>query len=317
MIAVSGIFKVFTITEDDQDTRLDTFLAEFEEISVSRSQIRKAIERGEVLVDGSPASKAGLKLRIGDRIECRIQSPEMPDLTPEDIPLTILHEDQDVMVLVKAAGMVVHPAAGHPRGTLVNALLHHCQQLSDPLPGTGGGLRPGIVHRLDKDTSGVMVVARSDRAMRSLSTQFAAHTIDRRYLALAWAKNLDDAGTFDTGHGRHPKHRKRFTGSGPRRAVTHWEVLERFHNGAALIACRLSTGRTHQIRVHLAEGLAPILADPLYGNALSRTRHIDRQALHAELLGFDHPSGTRVVFRAPPPEDFQHALDVLRLGKAL
>ncbi len=310
---------MFTVGDDDQDERLDTFLADRDEVPISRSQIRKAIDRGEIVVGGLPASKAGLRLRTGDTIECRITNPDRPDLNPEDIPLDILHEDGDVLVLTKPAGMVVHPAPGHPNGTLVNALLHHCQALSSPLPfGQQGHLRPGIVHRLDRDTSGVMVVARSDQAMRSLGAQFAAHSIDRQYLGLvANARRLDDAGTFSTGHGRHPGDRRRFIGQGPRSAVTHFKVVERFTSGAALVACRLEPGRTHPIRVHLSEAGAPILADDMYGSALSQTRHIDRQALHAELLGFDLPDGRRLRFEAPPPPDFQHALDVLRSGQPL
>ncbi len=317
MISQEGIYTILGIAKDDVGQRLDAFLTLQDEIPVSRSQLRKAIDKGQVLLNGQPAPKAGIKLRLGDQIECKIDPPETPDLTPEDIPLNILHEDDDVLVLIKPAGMVVHPAPGHPRGTLVNALLHHCQNLSTPRRGDGAHLRPGIVHRLDKDTSGVMVVARSDRAMRALAAQFADHSIDRLYLALAWAKNLDDKGTFSTGHGRHPKHRRRFTGQGPRRAITHFEVRERFDSRTALVACRLETGRTHQIRMHMAEGGAPILADPLYGDARSQTRRIERQALHAGLLGFEHPDGRRLRFEAPLPQDFQSALDVLRSGKSL
>lgn len=318
MIRQDDIFEVFIAELDDVGERLDNFLADRDELALSRSQLRKAIERGEVSVNGRPAAKAGVKLREGDRVECSIQLPGLPSLTPEAIPLEILHEDDDVLVLVKAAGMVVHPAAGHPGGTLVNALLHHCQALSHAKDGPDGHLRPGIVHRLDKDTSGVMVVARSDRAMRSLSAQFAAHTIERRYLALAWARGLSDSGTFDTRHGRHPRHRRRFTGQqGTRRAVTHYQVLERFDAPAALVACRLETGRTHQIRMHMAEGHAPILGDPLYGDARAQTRWMTRQALHAEVLGFDHPAGHRLRFEAAPPADFQATLDALRSGKTL
>ena len=211
--------------------------------------------------------------------------------------------------------MVVHPSPGHPDGTLVNALLHHM----DDLAGIGGELRPGIVHRIDKDTSGALAVIKPDElAHRTSPEQFRRHDIERRYHALVFDQGLDDRGTFETLHGRDPNHRVRFTGrvERGRRAVTHWRVLERFDSQAALVECRLETGRTHQIRMHFADDHCPLLGDQLYGGRATRdNRLIDRQALHAHTLGFEHLDGQHVHATAPYPDDFAHALDALRDGK--
>jgi len=290
--------------------RLDTFLTDLEELAFSRSQLQRAIADGEVLLNGAAARKAGVKLREGDAIACRILPPPLPSLDPEPIPLDILFEDELVLVLDKPAGMVVHPAPGHPRGTLVNALLHHCQELAEV---GESAFRPGIVHRLDRDTSGVMVVCKSNVAHRHLAAQFAQHTIERRYLCLCLGAALADEGTFDTRHNRHPTQRLKFTGRGSsgRRAITHFRVIERLDASIALVACTLETGRTHQIRMHLAEAGAPILGDELYGDARTRTRLLDRQALHADLLGFEHPDGRWLRFRAPLPDDLRGAIQTL------
>ena len=310
-----GIFEDLTAGPDDADARLDVFLTQA--LPLSRARVQHAIEAGEVLLRGVPASKSGVKLRAGDLISCRIPPPPQPDLTPENIPLEFLHQDDDLVVLLKPAGLVVHPAPGHPSHTLVNALLYHFQHVAPPLDGAQAVFRPGIVHRLDKDTSGVMVAARSARAQASLAEQFAAHTIERRYLALVLGVHLESGTVFDTGHSRHTQDRRRYTGQKDtaRRAITKVEVLEKHPSKTSLLACTLQTGRTHQIRMHLAEHHAPILGDVLYGGARAQTKLIARQALHAEVLGFQHPDGRWLRFEAPPPADFQAALDALRAGK--
>lgn len=214
----------------------------------------------------------------------------------------------------KPAGMVVHPSPGHASGTLVNALLHHF----DELPVIGNALRPGIVHRIDKDTSGAMVVTKSDAAHRHLSDLFKTHDIDRTYHALVFGPGLADHGTFNTLHGRDPNHRMRYTSRvrEGRHAVTHFQVRERFHHGVCLVECRLETGRTHQIRMHLSEANAPILADPIYGGkAAQEARIIARLALHARTLGFVNVDGNKVFCEAPYPVDFENALTNLRAGK--
>jgi len=251
-----------------------------------------------------------------------VPPPEPLELVAEAIPLAILFEDADVIVIDKPAGMVVHPSAGHATGTLVNALLHHCTDLA----GIGGVLRPGIVHRLDKDTTGVMVATKTDRAHASLTAQFAAKSrgdaagaIERAYLAITSPAPPAATGTLRTEYGRHPIHRKKFSSkvASGKSAVTHWEVIERLHE-AALVRFVLQTGRTHQIRVHAADHGWPLLGDPVYGHkprderVASVARALGRQALHAAMLAFAHPvTGVRMVFEAPLPADFATALAAL------
>ena len=290
--------------------RLDVALARLEP-TLSRAQVQRLIEQGEIKVAGA-ASKPAHKLRAGERIEGSVPEPVPARLSPQAIPLVILHEDADLVVIDKAAGMVVHPAAGHAQGTLVNALLHHCRDLS----GIGGELRPGIVHRLDKDTSGVLVVAKHDRAHRALAAQWKLHSIDREYLAFVRGAPRTDSGTVDAPIGRHPTDRKRMSTRARvgRNAVTHWRVEERLRE-ATLLRVRLETGRTHQIRVHLASIALPVLGDPVYGGgrALPQARTIARQALHAAVLGFTHPTtGERVRFESPLPADLLALLESLR-----
>ncbi len=298
-----------------EGTRLDIYLRDRDEPSESRSQVKKRIDRGEVSLNGETATKGGHFLEPGDTIRWEYEPPRDPDLEAQDLPVTIVHEDDALAVVEKPAGMVVHPAPGHPDGTLVNALLHHL----DELAGVGGELRPGIVHRIDKETSGVMVVTKSDEAHRDLAEQFKEHTIERRYHALIYDGGLDDEGTFDTWHGRDPDHRMRYSGDidKGRRAVTHYEILERFETDACLVECRLETGRTHQIRMHFYETNAPILGDSLYGgNSTSRTALLDRQALHARALAFDHPDdGDRLQVEADYPDDMGEAIERLRAGE--
>lgn len=297
----------------DEGRRLDTYLRDVDEPSETRSQVKKRIDRGEVSVNGETASKGGVRIEEGDEVRWDYEPPTEPDLEPQDLPLEFLYEDDDLAVVMKPSGMVVHPGPGHPDGTLVNALLYHLEDLS----GVGDEIRPGIVHRLDKETSGALVVSKTDRAHHHLAAQFKEHTIERVYHALIFGAGLDDEGTFETGHRRDPSNRMRYTGQegGDRRAVTHYRVRERFRTGAALVECRLETGRTHQIRMHFYEANAPVLGDSMYaGRSTSNATVIDRQALHARVLGFEDPDGEHRRFVADYPEDFRDALEHLRGG---
>ncbi len=278
------------------------------------------IDGTAVTVNGESA-KAGRKLKDGDEVRVELPPPAPARAEPQAIPLDILHEDADLIVIDKPPGLVVHPAPGHPNGTLVNALLAHCHDLS----GIGGELRPGIVHRLDKDTSGIMVATKNDAAHLALARAFADKStgeLVREYLAVVAPPPRLDAGSFDTLYGRHPVHRKRFSSKVARgkRAVTHWRVEERLGDRAALVRCRLETGRTHQLRVHFADHGSPIVGDPMYARrprdpALAEAAAaLGRQALHAARLELVQPtSGERLVFERPPPADMQALLSTLRV----
>ena len=290
----------FVIEEDRAGGRVDAVLAGLAD--VSRSEVRRWIDADRVVVEGAPVRPSRI-LELGDRVEARPPRPVRMDLSPEPIPLRILHEDAWLIVLDKPAGLVVHPAPGHPGGTLVNALLAHCGDLA----GIGGVLRPGIVHRLDRGTSGVMVVAKSDEAHRRLSAQFAAHSIERRYRTFVRGLPTADQGRIDRPIGRHPQDRKRMsveTRAG-RPARTRWRVLRRYPEaGVSELEIRPETGRTHQIRVHLAAAGLPLVGDAVYGRARGRDAALGRPALHAEILGFDHPEdGSRRQFEAELPHD--------------
>lgn len=300
--------------------RLDRFL-DTELPDLSRSALKRLIEDEQVLLDGKPA-KAGYKLRGGEQIQVMIPPPVPTEALPEAIALEILYEDADLVVIDKPAGMVVHPAAGHRGGTLVNALLHHCGDLA----GIGGELRPGIVHRIDKDTSGVIVVAKNDQAHQHLAAQFKAHSIERRYVALVHGLVQNTQGTIDKPIGRHPTQRKKMSTRcrQGRRAVTHWSVLRRYdRDRLTLLELRLETGRTHQIRVHFADLNLPLVGDPMYSttsriNGLpdtairKLTSQLQRQALHARVLAFDHPrTGERLTFSSPIPADLTRVLQAL------
>jgi 23S rRNA pseudouridine1911/1915/1917 synthase len=302
--------------------RIDAVIAEV--TTLSRAVAQRLIDDGHVKLGDKVVAKAGQRLRAGDAIEVVVPSPEPIELVAEDIPLVVVHEDADVIVIDKPAGLVVHPAAGHPRGTLVNALLYHCRDLG----GIGGVLRPGIVHRLDKDTSGVMVVAKTDRAHAALSDAFAAKSrgepggLLREYLGIAAPAPTATSGTIRTLHARHPSDRKRFSSkvSSGKSAVTHWEVVEPLEH-AALVRFRLETGRTHQIRVHAADAGWPLLADTLYGRPPKQLATVaaalGRQALHAAVLAFDHPvSGAPLRFDSPLPADLATALAALRATRS-
>lgn len=304
----------FPIDEEDAGVRLDVFLAEQDDPPLTRSQVRRCIDSGEVHVD-EKIVKAGHKLKVGEVVSWAHAPPSPPSLEAQDIPLSILYEDSNLAIVDKAFGMVVHPSFGHPDGTLVNALLHH---MGDELSEAGDALRPGIVHRIDKDTSGAIVITKTDTAHRHLSELFRTHDIERAYHALVIDHGLDDSGTFATLHGRDPKNRFRFTGNVPRgkHATTHFKVLERFTQGVALVECRLETGRTHQIRMHFFDANCPLLGDQLYGGKASQSnRLIERQALHARTLGFVDHVGKEISVTAPYPDDFASALQALRDGK--
>ena len=308
------------VDADRAGGRLDAVIAA-SVAELSRAQVQRLIEDGRVQVGGSIAAKS-VRVREGDTIDVTVPAPEPLEVLPEPIPLVVLFEDADLIVIDKPAGLVVHPAAGHASGTLVNALLHHCKDLS----GIGGVLRPGIVHRLDKDTSGVMVATKTERAHAALTAAFAAKSrgeqggLERTYLAITSPAPPSASGTLRTLYGRHPIHRKKFSSkvTTGKSAVTHWHVVEPLAD-AALVRLRLETGRTHQIRVHAADHGWPLVGDPTYGHK-PRTellaevaRELGRQALHAATLAFDHPvSGARLSFEAPLPDDMQRALAALR-----
>jgi 23S rRNA pseudouridine1911/1915/1917 synthase len=300
----------FDVAEAEAGQRLDTVLAKLAD--VSRAQIQRWIEAGRVTVNGLPC-RASLRVAADDEIEA--MPPEVIEarVEPEQIPIRVVHEDADLIVVDKAAGMVVHPAPGHPSGTLVNALLHHCADLA----GVGGVLRPGIVHRLDRGTSGILVVAKNDAAHQALAEQFQSHQIERVYQALVRGQPGAESGAIDRPVGRHPRDRKRMSvrSTSGRAARSRWRVLARFPaSRVSWLEVRPETGRTHQIRVHLASAGLPIVGDPLYGRGQRghRALGLSRPALHAATLGFTHPgSGENVRFEAPLPEDLAELLCLL------
>lgn len=294
-------------TADRDGERLDVFLARMDE-TLSRSRVQRLIADGHVMVDGK-TPKASQRLSEGATVAVEMPEPEATDILPEKIPLDILYEDEDVIVVNKARGMVVHPAAGVSRGTLVNALLAHCKDLS----GINGALRPGIVHRLDKDTSGVMIAAKNDAAHRSLAEQIQQKTAKRVYWAILTGNIAEEEGVIHGAIGRNPKDRQKMAvvRENGKDATTNFRVLERF-GAYTLVECRLMTGRTHQIRVHMAYIGHPVVGDPKYG-VKKCPFSIEGQALHSKTLMFTHPrTGERMEFEAPLPEDMQMILDELR-----
>lgn len=298
----------FTVSKEQTGQRLDRFLADcFPEMS--RSYLQRLVREGQILLEGKPA-KSGAKLTEGARVTVTLPEPQEAEILPEMIPLDILYEDRDVILINKPKGMVVHPAAGHTSGTLVNGLLYHCK---GDLSGINGVLRPGIVHRIDKDTTGVLIACKNDQAHRNLAEQLKEHSITRRYRAIVCGNLKEDEGTVDAPIGRHPIERKRMAvvREGGRNAVTHYRVLERF-GSYTYIECQLETGRTHQIRVHMAGKGHPLLGDEVYGRGKSPF-HLEGQTLHAMVLGFVHPStGEYMEFEAPLPEYFEKLLERLR-----
>jgi 23S rRNA pseudouridine1911/1915/1917 synthase len=299
----------FVVSEEEAGQRLDAVLAGF--AGVTRAQARRWIDQGRVELAGG-GSRASRRVQAGQAISAEPPEPVAPDLVPEPIEVSVLYEDGDLVIVDKPAGLVVHPGPGHPRGTLVNALLHHCGDLA----GIGGVLRPGIVHRLDRGTSGVMVVAKNDATHAALARQFSDHSVERIYHAIVRGTPGAEGGRVDRAIGRHVRDRKRMsvrTRAG-RAARTVWSVRERFPSlGCALLEVRPETGRTHQIRVHLAAVGLPILGDAVYGRARRVRVSCPRPALHASVLGFLHPgTGERLRFEAPAPADFAAVLVALR-----
>ena len=292
---------------DCEQERLDLFLTRCVE-GLSRSAAQRLLEEGCVQVNGKPGRKND-KLKTGDRVEVHMPEPKTVDIVPTQIPLDIVYEDDDVLVINKPKGLVVHPAAGHQDDTLVNGLLY---EKAGQLSGINGELRPGIVHRIDKDTSGLLAVAKNDLAHTVLASQLKDHTMARTYEAIVCGNVKEDSGTVDAPIGRHPTDRKRMcvTQRGGRDAVTHWQVVKRYR-GYTHIRCRLETGRTHQIRVHMAHMGHPILGDTVYGHKKKELGQ-ESQCLHAGILCFAHPrTGQPVMVMAPLPAYFQEVLDKL------
>ena len=301
-------YFTFAAEKEDVGTRIDVFLAENME-DLSRSGVQKLIDAGEITLNGGK-TKANYKLREKDVIDVVVPEAKEVEILPEDIPLDILYEDADVIVVNKPQGMVVHPAPGHFSGTLVNALMFHC---GDELSGINGEKRPGIVHRIDKDTSGVLMIAKNDMAHQSLAAQLAEHSITRKYNAVVYNGFNEDEGTVNKPIGRNPQDRKKMavTEKHSRHAVTHYRVLERMEK-FTLIEAQLETGRTHQIRVHMTYIGHPLLGDPVYGPK-KQPISLDGQALHARVLGFIHPrTGEYMEFEAPLPPHFEALLERLR-----
>lgn len=303
--------KEYNWTVETGEARLDAYLAKQEETGLSRSRIKALIDEGFVTLNGTARPKASQAVQPGDQIRLEIPDPQPYGLKPEEIPLDVVFEDEDVLVVNKPRGMVVHPAAGNWTGTLVHALLDHVEDLE----GIGGELRPGIVHRLDKDTTGLLVIAKNERSMLALQDQIRTHTARRIYWALVHGNTMPDTGRVEAPIGRHQGDRKKMavnTKTG-KDATTHFRVVERFKH-YALLECRLETGRTHQIRVHLSFIGHPVVGDPVYG---TRKAHFDLsgQALHAKKLGFYHPSTNEwMEFETDLPADMAAAVERAREG---
>ncbi len=308
--------NIFTVCEDDKGKRIDVFISE--KISVSRSAAAKLALEGNVLVNSRSVAK-NYKVALADEVTVEVPEAEPCEALPENIPLDVIYEDDDIIVVCKEQGMVVHPAAGNPTGTLVNALLYHC---GDSLSGIGGVVRPGIVHRIDKDTGGLLVVAKNDEAHLFLSEQLKTHAVSRIYTAIALGNFKEDSGTVDAPIGRHPTNRKkmaviRSADKRSRDAVTHWSVAERFGR-FTLLDCELETGRTHQIRVHMASIGHPLLGDEVYGGDgtefEARNKNLFRgQFLFAKELRLTHPkTREKMIFKAPLPENFVAVIEKLR-----
>jgi 23S rRNA pseudouridine1911/1915/1917 synthase len=310
----------YEIYEDSENIRLDVFLTS-RSIDISRSRIQSLIKSGEVKVNEC-RSRQSYKLKKGDRVSLLIPRATPHVLKPESVEFDIIYEDESLIVLNKPAGLVVHPAAGHATGTLVHGLLRHCHDLS----GIGGVLRPGIVHRLDKDTSGIMVATKSDRSHTFLADQFKSGNVKKQYVALAHGVIRGDEGTIELPIGRHPKKRKQMSvqPAGGRRALTRWRKIEEFNGEFSLLSVSIKTGRTHQIRVHLSHIGHPVAGDPVYGYGQRWwKRHplykkgvlpsIKRQMLHSKSLGFVHPDTEHYMeFEAPLPEDMANAVRILQ-----
>ncbi|MDQ0059425.1 RluA family pseudouridine synthase [Paenibacillus harenae] len=300
----------WVVAPEQSGERIDKYITEsIDSEGISRTQVQEWIKSGAAVVDGQTV-KANFKVSEGNVVQLTIPEPEDAAILPENIPLDVMYEDSDVIVVNKPRGMVVHPAVGHSSGTLVNALMFHCKDLS----GINGVVRPGIVHRIDKDTTGLLMAAKNDLAHVSLAQQLKEHTVTRKYMALVHGNLQHDQGTIDAPIGRDSRDRKLFTVTdhNSRHAVTHFVVLERIGTDYTLVELQLETGRTHQIRVHMKYIGHPLAGDPVYGR--NKTVALNGQALHAAELGFAHPrTGKRLEFTVPIPADMEHVLNSLRL----
>ena len=299
----------FQITEEYEGERIDKCMVMLLD-SLSRSYIQKLIKEKQVLVNGSPV-KSSYQVQTDDEVEFSLPPSQEPDILPEDITLDILYEDGDLLVVNKPKGMVVHPAAGHYSGTLVNGIMYHC---GGELSGINGVLRPGIVHRIDRDTTGSLIVCKNDRAHNDIAAQLKEHSVTRRYRAICHGVISEEQGTVDKPIGRHPTDRKKMAVNekNGKRAVTHYRVLQRFQD-YTYIECELETGRTHQIRVHMASIGHPLLGDTVYAQGRKCSFSLQGQTLHAMIIGFIHPTtGEYLELEAPMPEYFKHLLEILQ-----
>ena len=299
---------VMEITPEMEGERIDKCISNYLE-SLSRSYIQKIIKDGKAYVNDAVV-KANYKVKVDDKVQFEIPDCEEPDIPPQDIPLDILYEDKDILIVNKPKDLVVHPAPGHYEGTLVNAIMFHCK---DELSGINGVLRPGIVHRIDKDTTGSIIICKNDEAHRKIAQKLKEHSITRKYRAIVYGRIMEEEGTVNAPIGRHPTDRKKMAinEKNGKPAVTHYKVLERFDK-YTYIECQLETGRTHQIRVHMTSIGHPLLGDEVYGNAKCPFK-LEGQTLHAMTIGFIHPTtGEYVEYEAPLPEYFEHLLQILR-----
>ena len=299
---------VFEITPEMEGERIDKCISNYVE-TLSRSYIQKIIKEGKAYINDAPV-KSNYKVRVDDKVQFTIPDCEELDIPPQDIPLDIIYEDKDVLIVNKPKNMVVHPAPGHYEGTLVNAIMYHCH---NDLSGINGVLRPGIVHRIDKDTTGSLIICKNDEAHRKIAEQLKEHSITRKYRAIVYGRISNDEGVVDAPIGRHPTDRKKMAINerNGKPAITHYKVLERFEK-YTYIECQLETGRTHQIRVHMTSIGHPLLGDEVYGNAKCPFK-LEGQTLHAMTIGFIHPSTNQYVeYEAPLPEYFERLLQILR-----
>lgn len=304
--------EILIVEEEFDQTRLDVFLSE--NLTQSRSYIQKLIKSEQVTVNGNFVTKVKVPVCCNDEVCVMIPEPEVLQILPENLDLDILYEDEDVLVVNKPKDMVVHPAPGHMSGTLVNGLLYYCQ---GHLSGINGVLRPGIVHRIDKDTTGALIVCKNDLAHQSLANQLAVHSITRKYNAIVWNNIIEESGTIDLPIGRNPNNRKKMavvSEAQGRRAVTHYQVLDHLNNKFNYIECQLETGRTHQIRVHMTHIKHPLLGDEVYGPANpTQFKNLQGQTLHARILGFSHPRTNQYIeVESPLPPYFVSLLETLK-----
>ena len=300
----------YEVTEEEDGLRLDQYIAG-RCIDLSRSYIQKLIKESRVTINKNIQTKTKTAVQESDIVNVSLPDPKELEIKPQDIPLDILYEDNDVLVVNKPKGMVVHPAPGHYEDTLVNAVLYHCR---DNLSGINGVLRPGIVHRIDKDTTGALIVCKNDKAHQKIADQLRAHTITRSYRAIVYNNFSEDEGMINAPIGRHPTNRKKrmVTEKNSKEAITHYKVLDHLNHKFNYIECRLETGRTHQIRVHMSHIGHPLLGDEVYGPANSKFKNLQGQTLHAATLGFIHPTTEEYMeFSAPLPDYFEKLLKTL------